>query len=104
MTGTLLVTPEELISTAGEFATAATNVQTLTQNMLDIVNQFGTHWMGEASNAYTTKFKSLESDMTKMYRMVTEHSKDLTEMAQNYKIADQTNEEAANALQSNAIS
>lgn len=104
MQGTLLVTPEKLISTAQEFSSSASNVQSTTQNMLQIINAMGNTWLGDASKAYTTKFKALEEDMTQMYRMITEHATDLSEMARNYQTAEQSNTESANALNTNAIS
>jgi WXG100 family type VII secretion target len=104
MTGTLLVTPEKLISTAESFATSANSVQTITNSMLNLVTSLANTWIGDASTAYISKFKALEEDMGQMYRMITEHSTDLQEMATNYQTAEQTISESASALNTNAIS
>lgn len=103
MQGTLLVTPEKLISTAQTFNSAAGTVQNITSQMLDLARRMGNTWIGEAYNAYNNKFQALEEDMGQMYRMITEHSNDLQEMARNYQAAEQANTEVSNALSSNAI-
>lgn len=104
MTGNILVTPEKLISTSQEFSSTASQVQSVTQQMLQIVRSMNSVWSGEASTAYTTKFNSLEDDMTSMYKMITEHSQDLQEMARNYQQAETANIETSNSLQSDIIS
>ena len=35
-------------------------------------------WQGEASGTFLTRFKTLQTDMDKLYRMIAEHSQDLT--------------------------
>lgn len=100
MTGSLLVTPEELINASQQFSNSASQVNSITNQMLSIVRGMSSMWQGEANTAYTNKFNSLEDDMTKIYKMITEHSNDLNEMARNYQTAEQTNVETSSALQS----
>lgn len=104
MTGNLLVTPEKLISTSQEFANCGSQVNTITQQMIQIVQSMGTTWVGEANTAYTSKFNSLQDDMTKIYRMITEHVNDLQEMARNYQAAETANVETAGGLAADIIS
>lgn len=104
MQGQLLVTPEKLMSTANEFNSIGTGVQSLTQEMLSIVNALKSGWVGEASNTYTSKFNMLDDDMAKMFRMISEHVTDLNEMARNYQMAEQANIETASALAGDVIS
>lgn len=104
MTGNLLVTPEKLISTSQEFSNTGSTVNSITQQMLEIVRSMGGVWSGEANTAYTNKFNSLEDDMTKIYKMITEHVQDLQEMARNYQQAERTNVETAGSLNSDIIS
>jgi len=104
MTGNLLVTPEKLISTAGEFSNIGGQINTLTQQMLEIINSLTATWGGEAHTAYSTKFNSLNDDMTRIYRMIIEHSNDLQEMARNYQQAESTNVERGSSLQADIIS
>lgn len=104
MTGNLLVTPEKLISTSQEFANLGSQVNNITQQMLQIVASLGATFAGEAYTAFSGKFNSLEDDMTKMYRMINEHVQDLQEMARNFQLAERTNVETSSALQSDVIS
>lgn len=104
MTGQLLVTPEQLISTSNEFSSSNSQVKTITTQMIDIIKSLSSSWQGEASTAYLNKFTQLEDDMDKIYRMINEHVNDLQEMANNYKMAEQANVESANALAGDVIS
>lgn len=103
MDGILKVTPEKLISTAGEFNTTGNAVRNLTTSMLDTVNSLQSVWQGEAATAYSQKFNSLQDDMEKMNRMINEHVTDLNEMAQRYQEAEQRNTEDSNALRGDII-
>lgn len=103
--GYLRVTPETLERTAGSFRDSANTVKTLTDNMISLVEELtGKIWSGEAATAYVNKFIGLQGDMDQIYRMITEHVDDLTDMAQKYRAAEQKNEELANSLQSDVIS
>lgn len=103
MTGNLLVTPEKLMSTSQEFATVASQVQTITNQMIETVNSLSTIWGGEAHTAYHAKFSGLNDDMMRIHKMIIEHSNDLNEMANNYKQAESTNVESGSALQADVI-
>lgn len=104
MTGNLLVTPEKLISTSQEFAQTGTEVNNLTQQMLQTVRDLKSTWAGEANTAYDGKFNALEDDMSRMYKMVQEHSNDLQEMAKNFQAAETSGVETSNALAGDVIS
>ena len=71
MEGTLLVTPEELTTAAGEFSAQATQITSLHQAMLGKVRSLT--WEGEAANTYKTKFNALEASMTRINAMIQEH-------------------------------
>lgn len=102
--GILRVTPEKLQSTASSFASSASNVQNLTQQMTSIVTSLsGQVWSGEAATAYVNKFNGLQDDMNRIYKMIKEHSDDLIQMAQQYANAESTNAEAANTLSQDVI-
>ena len=104
MTGKLLVTPEQLITASQEFSQEGTEVNNLTQQMLQIIHELKSTWAGEANTAYDSKFSSLEDDMSRLFRMITEHSTDLEEMAKNYQAAETAGVETSNALTSDVIS
>ena len=103
-TGSILVTPENLISASQEFSDIGNTVNSLTQQMLQIVRAMNSVWSGESSTAYGTKFNSLENDMTRIHKMITEHATDLQEMARNYQEGESANVETSGGLPSDIIS
>ena len=104
MQGILKVTPEKLSQASSEFGTAANQVNQITQQMLQIVRSTNSTWQGEAANAYTQKFNALDEDMQQIFRMITEHSTDLQEMATQYQQAEQANMELGESMKTNVIS
>lgn len=103
MEGIIKVSPELLISTAGEFNNQGTAISTLTGEMMQLVAGLSSAWEGEAATAYMTKFKGLEDDIQKMIRMVKEHATDLEEMARIYQDADIKGSEEAGSLSADVI-
>ena len=77
MTGTLRVTPEKIMASAGTFATSAKSVKYMTDQMLHIVKSLHAVWQGSPSALYIQKFYALDNDMQQIYRKIMEHSKDL---------------------------
>ena len=104
MTGTLKVTPDKLISTAGEFKNQESRINSLTQEMVSIVNGMSSIWQGDAQQNYVTKFRSLETDMTRIKQMIDEHVSDLQEMENNYKKTESSNVTAIGGLATDFIS
>ncbi len=103
-TGTLRVTPQQLERTASGFESKAREVQTITQQMTSTVTSLtGQVWSGEAATAYVTKFKGLQDDMDRIYKMIQEHSDDLIQMARQYSDVETKNEDLANQLASDVI-
>ena len=103
MTGVLRVTPEKLISTAQQFSQSASEVQRITANMLETVQGLNSTWSGEAATAYYTKAKSLQPSISKMIRMIQEHSTDLQTMGVNYQESEKTAQEVAASLKTDVI-
>lgn len=104
MDGILKVTPTELKTASSEFGAKGGQVKGLTGEMMNLVNGLNSVWQGEAATAFSNKFKELQDDMDKIYNMIQEHSKDLTEMAQRYEAAEKENDQTAQALKGDAIS
>lgn len=94
MEGTLLVTPEVLRSTASDFQNKATAVKSLHDTMLTKVQGLSASWTGTAAEAYNAKFTALKPGMEKIYNMISEHVRDLNDMADEYTKAE-TNATAA---------
>lgn len=103
MEGILKVTPEKLIQTSGEFATAGGQMKNLTGEMMSLVQGMKGIWQGEAATSYSGKFNSLQTDMDKLCRMVQEHAGDLQEMAAHYQKAELGSTELSGALNSGVI-
>ena len=104
MDGIIKVAPESLAQTAGEFGTKATTLQGVTNEMMNLITGLSSTWGGDAAQAYLNKFKGLQSDMDRMFRMVNEHSTDLQNMATAYANAEKANASAAQGLSNNIIS
>lgn len=103
MDGIIKVSPELLISTAGEFSSQGSTVNTLTGEMVQLVAGMSAAWEGEAASAYITKFKGLEDDIQKMVKMIQEHATDLEEMARIYQDADSASADDAGSLSADVI-
>lgn len=104
MTGIIKVSPEKLLATAGEFSTEGSTMSGLVSQMINLVTSMSSTWQGEASTAYITKFKSLESDLQVLNRMIQEHVSDLEQMANLYNSAEQSNADDAASLTAGIIS
>lgn len=105
MNGTLKVDPNKLKNAATSFSETGRNIQRLTTNMTQTVNQMtGNVWSGDAAQAYRKKFDNLQDDINRMIRMVNEHVNDLKEMAAQYAGAETQNQNLANSLNDNVIS
>ena len=58
----------------------------------------------DASAAYISKFKKLQTDMDTMGRMINEHVTNLTNMAKDYTSTESSNASATDVLSGNVIS
>lgn len=104
MEGYLKVTPEKLLTTSEEFGAIGNTMSNLTSEMMNLVMSLKSVWQGEASMAYGNKFSALQTDMDKLYKMVNEHSVDLSAMAQGYMEAENANMETGNSMNTNVVS
>jgi len=103
MEANLRVTPEKLKNKSQEFNACDRQVQTLTQQMLDIVGQLSGTWAGEAATAYYNKLKGMSNDMQKLHRMIQEHTTDLNDIANTYQQGEQKAVQTAAALKTSGI-
>ncbi len=104
MDGILKVTPEKLISTASEFSSTGSSINSITTEMMSIVNGLKSTWQGDAATTYSTKFNQLQDDMDRMHRMIQEHVTDLNEMATKYQAAESANSDLGSSLSGDVIS
>lgn len=103
MTGTLKVTPEQLIATANDFQGTGTTIRNLTTEMTNTVTGLANIWEGEAASAYIAKFNGLQDDIQRLHAMITEHVTDLNEMANQYINAENTELDQIANLSSDVI-
>ena len=103
MTGTIKVSPEKLKETASSFSSEGSKIQTLTNEMLNKISALSSAWEGEAATAYINKFKSLETDIQTLIRMINEHVSDLNQMAEAYATTERQNESDASSLSSGIL-
>ena len=100
----LKVTPSQLKSKANEFKNKASKVQNTTDKMLTEIKSInGSTWSGDAAEAYKKQFAKLEQDMNDMYKMITEYSNDLLDIAAEYEKTEKANEALAQALATDVI-
>ena len=104
MMAELKVTPEQLSQTSQTFANHNNTMKSILDDMMNQISSLNSQWEGEASSAYIGKFRSLESDINVIYRMINEHVRDLEEMSAAYKGAENTSVSAVGGLASNTIS
>lgn len=104
MTGTIKVSPQKLLSTSAEFSSRGNTINALTSQMINLISALSSTWEGEAATTYITKFRSLESDIQVLNRMIQEHVSDLEQMANAYSSAEQSNADDAASLASGIIS
>lgn len=101
--GELLVTPKALITTSGEFQNCMNQVQTLTGNMMELVNGSSSYWQSNAADAYRNKFHELQDDIEKIHKMIQEHVNDLMEMARVYQEAENKSQQISASLSGSVL-
>lgn len=94
--GILKVTPEKLTQAATEFSTSGKNINSMTAEMLSIVDSLSSIWQGNAATEYSGRFSGLRDDIERINKIIEEHVNDLNEMALEYQNAeDQSVEDSA---------
>ena len=94
-TGILNVSPEKISSTSEAFRTSGGKIRNLTEKMTAEVKALSGKWTG---TSYIQKFEGLSDDMSRLYKLIDEHVKDLDAIAKNYRDAESANLELANSL------
>ena len=100
----LKVSPAELEAKATDFKGVMSQIKTLTDDMMADITGLSSTWTGDASAAYISKFKKLQTDMDTMGRMINEHVTNLTNTAKDYTSTESSNASATDVLSGNVIS
>ena len=98
MTGNLLVTPEKVLETSGEFSGCMSQVRSLTSSMMDLVQGTTSFWEGEAATAYQNKFKELQTAIEEINKRVNAHTTALNDIAIEYQKGEKSAQEIAGSL------
>lgn len=103
-TGILKVTPEKLNQAASEFSNSGKNINSVTAEMMSIVDSLKAIWQGSAATEYAGRFAGLRDDIERINRIIDEHVNDLNQMALEYQNAEDSSvEESAKLLSDIAI-
>ncbi len=97
------VSAERITETAIQFSAKAEEIQSTAAVMTDMASSIAVSWTGQASAAYVSRLRSLETDIVRIVRMIREHSANLQEIAGNYERAEAQNEELAGSLVSGVV-
>lgn len=89
MEGRILVSTQDLMNASSEFQARNTAINNITQEMLTLARGLNSQWEGDSAAAFINRFNELEDDMQMISKMITEHVKDLQEMAAAYERAEQ---------------
>lgn len=86
--GTIKVTTEELIAKAASVNQRITAIKQHFSAMDTIANNSGHYWKGEAGDTHRKTFADKQPMLEQILKRFLEHTKDLTDMAQNYDVAE----------------
>jgi WXG100 family type VII secretion target len=100
----LRVTTEELERTVGSFSGNLSTVQSLTSQMLQLIQGLSSTCNGEPFDAFRTKAEGLNNDMEQVKKMIQGHMDELTSVAGIMKTFASENESIVNGLPADAIS
>ena len=95
MADMIKVTPENLKTSAAALETKGKDVQKVTRDMISLVSGISKNvWSGDASTAYVTKFKNLDTVVSKMCKRLSDQSQHLGKIADAYRTVEDTNKGA----------
>lgn len=100
---TIKVDTEVLVTAANNFQDQGNSIASITSQMMDLVIGLGNQWIGEASNAYISRFKMLEDDIYRMANKITEFVEDLITISNVYNTFEETSMDEVNALETDVI-
>ena len=103
MQAALKVDPDVVLSKSSEMKSIRNSLSSTMQQAEDKIHSLSNAWVSEAANAYQTQFNKIHKDVEEMLNIVDEYSRNLDEIAQNYKAADNRVQQAASALPSDVI-
>ena len=77
------------MNASSEFQTRNAAINDITGQMLTLARNLNKQWEGDSATSFINHFNECEDDMQMISKMITEHVKDLQEMAAAYEKAEQ---------------
>ena len=103
MQAALKVDADIVLSKSGDMKTIRSSLSNIMQQMEDKIHSLTNTWESEASTSYQAQFNKIHKDIEEMLHIVDEYTRDLDEIAQNYKTTEAKLEQAASALPADVI-
>ena len=104
MSDTIKVTPEKLKTTASSFQQIGNDIRKTAQEMISVITGVSTAvWSSETSQTYISKFKGLDTDVTKMCKMINEQVSHLNTIADQYRTTEEQTKASAQTLKNNVL-
>lgn len=104
MSDTIKVTPEKLKSTASSFQQIGNDIRKTAQEMISVITGISNSvWSSETSKTYISKFKGLDTDVSKMCKMINEQVSHLNMIADQYRTTEDQTRAAAHTLKNNVL-
>lgn len=97
------VTPEELYAKSQNISSILGKTQQNFQEMEDIINKTESYWIGEAGEAHRQMFRDMMPHIEEITKRITEHVRDLNEIAGVYQETEREIQEIAEQLPSDVI-
>lgn len=99
----ILVTPDVLVQKSQDVTTKINKVRVLFEELQKLVEDTQAYWIGEGGDKHRSNYTKYYDDVETILKRLSEHPKDLLEMAGLYVEVEQGNVEIAQALPSDVI-
>lgn len=97
------VTPEELYAKSQSISSILAKTQQNFQEMEDVINKTEGYWIGEAGEAHREMFRDMTPHIEEITKRITEHIRDLNEIAGVYQETEREIQEIAEQLPADVI-
>lgn len=100
----LRVSPEALITQAGEVQKKVNDMRKRFQQLEEKISATSSYWKGDAANVHRKLYAEQQDEVDKILKRLAEHPDNLLKISGNYTAAETTNTETAATLDVDIIS
>lgn len=100
----LKVTPENLLVKAQETTRNISKLKTVFSNLAGIIARTNSYWLGEAGDLHRKLYQEEKDNIEQMFARLSEHPRDLEQIARTYMNVEDVVEQMANELPGDIIS